>query len=170
MDLLIEENQNGCYFKQDILPTYEEIRNSKYVCCANYVSAVLIDAGCIDKSEYTPGAATLESVLARKNSFKKISNYSDLKAGDIVFMTRKNSTSRTGHVQIFAGNSKWYNTGSTGTIQDTSPKSSTDSYVKGRFIVIYENNKKIYIICYDYYCIDILYTNIYDVKAKKTGK
>ena len=37
-------------------------------------------------------------------------------------------------------------------------------------IVIYENNKKIYIICYDYYCIDILYTNIYDVKAKKTGK
>jgi len=97
----------------------------------------LIDAGCIDKSEYTPGAATLESVLARKNSFKKISNYSDLKAGDIVFMTRKNSTSRTGHVQIFAGNSKWYNTGSTGTIQDTSPKSSTDSYVKGRFICAY---------------------------------
>lgn len=129
--------KNKASWSVDILPTYEEIRNSKYVCCANYVSAVLIDAGCIDKSEYTPGAATLESVLARKNSFKKISNYSDLKAGDIVFMTRKNSTSRTGHVQIFAGNSKWYNTGSTGTIQDTSPKSSTDSYVKGRFICAY---------------------------------
>lgn len=129
--------KNKASWSVDILPTYEEIRNSKYVCCANYVSAVLIDAGCIDKSEYTPGAATLESVLARKNSFKKISNYSDLKAGDIVFMTRENSTSGTGHVQIFAGNSKWYNTGSTGTIQDTSPKSSTDSYVKGRFICAY---------------------------------
>lgn len=129
--------KNKASWSVDILPTYEEIRNSKYVCCANYVSAVLIDAGCIDKSEYTPGAATLESVLARKNSFKKISNYSDLKAGDIVFMTRKNSTSGTGHVQIFAGNSKWYNTGSTGTIQDTSPKSLTDSYVKGRFICAY---------------------------------
>ena len=129
--------KNKASWSVDILPTYEEIRNSKYVCCANYVSAVLIDAGCIDKSEYTPGAATLESVLARKNSFKKISNYSDLKAGDIVFTTRENSTSGTGHVQIFAGNSKWYNTGSTGTIQDTSPKSSTDSYVKGRFICAY---------------------------------
>lgn len=129
--------KNKASWSVDILPTYEEIRNSKYVCCANYVSAVLIDAGCIDKSEYTPGAATLESVLARKNSFKKISNYSDLKAGDIVFMTRENSTSGTGHVQIFAGNSKWYNTGSTGTIQDTSPKSSTDSYVKGIFICAY---------------------------------
>lgn len=129
--------KNKASWSVDILPTYEEIRNSKYVCCANYVSAVLIDAGCIDKSEYTPGAATLESVLARKNSFKKISNYSDLKTGDIVFMTRENSTSGTGHVQIFAGNSKWYNTGSTGTIQDTSPKSSTDSYVKGRFICAY---------------------------------
>lgn len=129
--------KNKASWSVDILPTYEEIRNSKYVCCANYVSAVLIDAGCIDKSEYTPGAATLESVLARKNSFKKISNYSDLKAGDIVFMTRENSTSGTGHVQIFAGNSKWYNTGSTGTIQDPSPKYSTDSYVKGRFICAY---------------------------------
>lgn len=129
--------KNKAIWSTSVLPSYEEIRNSKYVCCANYVSAVLVDAGCIDKSEYTPGAATLESVLARKNSFKKLSNYSDLKAGDIVFMTRENSTSGTGHVQIFAGNSKWYNTGSTGTIQDPSPKYSTDSYVKGRFICAY---------------------------------
>ena len=37
-------------------------------------------------------------------------------------------------------------------------------------IVIYESNKKIYSVCYDYYCINIFYISIYDAKSKKTRK
>lgn len=119
------------------LPSYKNIKKSKYVCCANYVSAVLIDTGYIKESQYTASAAGLEGVLSSNSKFKKISSFSNIKAGDIVFMTRPNSSSGIGHVQIYAGNNKWYNTGSTDAIQDASPRFSAASYVSGRFVCAY---------------------------------
>lgn len=133
--------KNKAIWSTSNLPSYKEIRNSKYVCCANYVSAVLVDTGYIDKSKYTASAAGLEGVLNKDSKFKKIGNFSNIKAGDIVFMTRPGSSSGIGHVQIYAGNNKWYNTGSTNSIQSASPKSSAASYVSGRFVCAYRYSK-----------------------------
>lgn len=119
------------------LPSYKNIRKSKYVCCANYVSAVLVDTGYISESKYTPSAAGLEGVLSNESKFIKISSFSKIKAGDIVFMTRPNEKSGIGHVQIYAGNNKWYNTGSTDAIRSASPRSSAASYVSKRFVCAY---------------------------------
>ena len=52
-------------------------------------------------------------------------------------MTRPNEKSGIGHVQIYAGNNKWYNTGSTDAIRSASPRSSAASYVSKRFVCAY---------------------------------
>lgn len=129
--------KNNAQWTTKVLPSYKNISKSKYVCCANYVSAVLIDAGCMSESSYTASAAGLEAVLSKSSKFQKITNFSKLQAGDIVFMTRPNSSSGIGHVQIYAGNNKWYNTGSTESIRAASPKTSSASYIKGRFVNAY---------------------------------
>ncbi len=133
--------KNNASWSISNLPSYKNIRKSKYVCCANYVSAVLVDTGYISESKYTASAAGLEGVLSKESKFKKISSFSNIKAGDVVFMTRPNSSSGIGHVQIYAGNNKWYNTGSTNSIRAASPKSSAASYVSGRFVCAYRYTK-----------------------------
>ena len=61
----------------------------------------------------------------------KIDNYEDLQPGDIVF--EYDSFDDPGHVQIYYGDGKWYNAGSTEAIGDydgrVSPYSSNDSSI-----------------------------------------
>lgn len=100
---------------------------NKVTCCATYVSSVLYSAGYLTEEEtnsFNYNAANgLYDYLSKTKHWKEITSYDDLEAGDIVFMTVENS-SGIGHVQIYAGDGKWYNAGSTNAIQRDSPYTS----------------------------------------------
>ena len=104
--------------------TFEESKTGYHLtCCATYVSWVLYECG------YTECAGihnctSLEAVLSPKA--QRITDYSQLQAGDIVFWPGG------AHVQIYAGDDKWYNAGSTNAIQRTDTP-YTDTSVAGKF-------------------------------------
>ncbi len=117
------------------------INNSyKETVCATYINQVLytaniFDAETIDKEAYNSAGGTA-GFLSRAG-WIQITNYDDLKKGDIVFMDYSENHCRSGvedvgHVQLYAGNGLWYNAGSTNAILN-SPYEISDSYVKSRF-------------------------------------
>ena len=118
---------------------------SKGTCCATLVAAALYRSNLVSESEINSipynGAYYIADFLDRKG-WSIIESYDSLKPGDVVFMTSDAnapvtlSNGRTytqGHVQIYAGDGKWYNAGSTDAIQRSQPYSMGDSYVRGRF-------------------------------------
>ena len=109
---------------------------NKVTCCATFVGSTLYVAGIFSEEEmnsYNYNSAPSTSTFLSEKGWKKITKYSELKAGDIVFMT-SGSTSGVGHTQIYAGNGTWYNAGSTEAIQRKSPYSSDAS---ARFLHAY---------------------------------
>ena len=106
---------------------------NRVTCCATYVSSVIYRAGYFTEAEMNSFnynyAPALHSFL-QSNGWQTITSYSELQAGDIVFMT-SGGGSGIGHVQIYAGDGTWYNAGSTSAIQRPSPYQSDAS---ARFI------------------------------------
>lgn len=109
---------------------------NRVTCCATYVSCTLYQGGYLTESEANSfsyhSANSLYTYLKNIKKWKEIKYYGELEAGDIVFMTSPTSGSNIGHVQIYAGDGKWYNAGSTNAIRRANPY--TDN-VSGRFIV-----------------------------------
>lgn len=109
---------------------------NKGTCCATYVSSVLYKAGLFTAEEinginynYSPDLANfLES-----SGWTKIENYSDLSAGDIVFMTSSSSGGGIGHVQIYAGDGTWYNAGSQESIKSQNQPYASDASARFLF-------------------------------------
>lgn len=102
---------------------------NKGTCCATYVSSVLYKAGLFTEEEINSinyNHSVSLSNLLENSGWQKITNYSDLQAGDIVFMT-SGSTRGVGHVQIYAGDGTWYNAGGNGSIRGEAPYSSDAS-------------------------------------------
>ena len=66
----------------------------------------------------------------------KITSYSELMPGDIVFMdTRGVNNGELAHVQIYLGDNSWYNAGNTPDIQLLPPK--TNSNCSSVFVYAY---------------------------------
>ena len=95
---------------------------SKVTCCATYVASVLYKAGYFTEAEINSFnynyAPALYSFLQNKG-WQTITSYSELQAGDIVFLSY--GPGRISHVQIYAGDGLWYNAGSTDAIQRANP-------------------------------------------------
>mgnify|MGYP001026747488 FL=1 len=110
----------------DLPATANDAWNVPYTCCATYVDWVLAEAGYKDKTAgLTHSAPSLFQEYAEKG-FTLIGTYDELQAGDLAFFhyasddgTRYfNGKAYTiGHVQIYAGDGKWYNAGCTEAIQ-----------------------------------------------------
>lgn len=106
----------------------------KGTCCATYVSSVLYKAGSVTESEINGinyNLATDVSALLQSKGWQKITSYSNLQAGDIVFMTSSSYPNSVGHVQIYAGDGTWYNAGGNSSIHGAAPYPSDAS---GRFL------------------------------------
>lgn len=119
---------------------------SKTTCCATLAAAALYKSGLITENEINSigynGAYYIAELLDKKN-WIIIDKYEELKPGDIVFMTssggnapitlRNGKRYDQGHVQIFAGDNKWYNAGSDSSIKGSQPSIQSDDYVRSRF-------------------------------------
>ena len=115
--------------------TFEESKtNHQLTCCATYVSWALQEAGAIDNSEHTNSSSALASLLESKG-WKRIDDYNDLEAGDIVFMNF-DSPNTIQHTQIYAGNNEWYNAGTDEAIKNSSPRSQ-GGYASEHFLFAY---------------------------------
>lgn len=144
-------NQGYVYFDGVHSLRYGSIKDSinnstKGTCCATLAAAALYRANLVSESEINSipynGAYYIAELLDRKN-WQIIENYDQLRPGDIVFMTssggnapvtlRNGKTYNQGHVQIYAGGTKWYNAGSTEAIQGAQPSTQSDSYARSRF-------------------------------------
>ena len=73
------------------------------------------------------------------NGWQSINSYSELQAGDIVFMDTDGGSRDITHVQIYAGDGLWYNAGATEAIQRASPYSQGD-LAEPRFMVALRPN------------------------------
>ncbi len=105
----------------------------RLTCCATYVSWVLEEAGYLET--HTDAAITLSSYLAALG-WTKISSYSELEAGDIVFMdTVGVNNGDITHVQIYVGNGTWYSAGSNSSIHRV--EAMPDDGASGQFIYAY---------------------------------
>lgn len=143
-------SQGFVYFDGSHSLRYNDIKASinnptKGTCCATLVAAALYKGNLFTEAEINSipynGAYYIADFLDKKG-WQIIDSYDALKPGDVVFMTSNGnapvtlSNGRTynqGHVQIYAGDGKWYNAGSTDAIQRSQPYSMGDSYVRGRF-------------------------------------
>lgn len=113
---------------------------SKQTVCATYINQVLytahiFDAATIDKEAYNSAGGT--AGFLSRSGWIKITNFDDLKKGDIVFMDYSENHCRSGvedvgHVQLYAGNNLWYNAGSSTAIV-SSPYAISSDYIKSRF-------------------------------------
>jgi len=92
-------------------------------CCATYVSWVLMEAGYDIQCEHN--STELSKKLAAR--FERIEKYADLQPGDIAFLEVKTGRPYS-HVQIYAGNGRWYNAGGNSQIAE-SPKLSTPTKI-----------------------------------------
>lgn len=127
------------------------------MCCADYVSAVLYLSGTFTKDEINGMTnvtsscgewrghtyATGVQAFLRQSGWIQITDPSDLQAGDIVFVKPKSDDVsnciggpvRSGHVEIYAGDGKKYNAGSTDAMRSNGPYNV--SYSKPYFIEAY---------------------------------
>lgn len=95
-------------------------------CCATYVSCVLYTAGFFNETEMNSFNYNLCSTLYNflyEHGFQRIDAYSQLEAGDIVFLSYGGGYD---HVQIYAGDGTWFNAGSTDAIQKVNPYNQGD--------------------------------------------
>jgi len=96
--------------------TFEESKtNHKLTCCATYVSWVLREAGYIN---ITCHSSTQLANYLLQQGFEQV-NYSEIEAGDIVFMRIDGQGIE--HTQIYAGDGQWYNAGSEKYIRQSAP-------------------------------------------------
>ena len=145
-----------CTGMNNIISHYESNTYAQ-MCCADYVSAVLYLSGTFTKSEINGMTnvtsscgewrghtyATGVQAFLRQSGWIHITEPSELQAGDIVFVKPKtNDVSdciggpvRSGHVEIYAGDGKKYNAGSTDAMRSNGPYSV--SYSKPYFIEAY---------------------------------
>lgn len=118
---------------------------NKVTCCATYVGSVLYVGGYLTEEEANSfnynSAPSFYNYLKNVKQWEQITTYEDLEPGDIVFMsTPKGEKGKVGHVQIYAGDNKWYNAGSTEAIQRESPYTSGVSYIKNLFVCAFRAN------------------------------
>ena len=118
---------------------YNDIKSSYNIsshttCCATFVGHTFYIAGIFSEEEissygYNSAPGTMR--FLKSKGWIRIDNYEDLQPGDIVF--EYDSFDDPGHVQIYYGDGKWYNAGSTNAIGDydgrVSPYSSNDSSI-----------------------------------------
>ena len=109
---------------------------NKVTCCATFVSCALYVAGCFSAEEFNRecgynSAQGLYDFLEKKG-WTRINSYSELQAGDVVWLYRIDA-----HVQLYAGDGTWYNAGTTGAIQRPSPYSDNAS---GDFVCAMRKN------------------------------
>lgn len=117
------------YYTQisQLASSFEASKSKRATCCATYISWALEEAGY--PIRHVNGCGALESEL-RSIGWTKITSYSELMAGDIVFMdTNKKTASKIDHVQLYIGGGAWYNAGNTADIQRFEPKVSNCSGV-----------------------------------------
>lgn len=95
----------------------------KTTSCSTYVASVLYTAGLFSEDEMnsfdyqTPQGISEE---LKRIKWEKITDSSQWMPGDIVFLD-KSDTRGIDHVQIYAGDNKWYNACSTKAIQSSAP-------------------------------------------------
>lgn len=122
---------------------YNDIEQSinhpkKLTCCATYVSSVLYLAGYFKAEEMTNANGfnynyqVSISDKFKSLGWKKITEQSQLQPGDIVFMEYNSGNAHfPDHVQIYAGNDKWYNAGADMYIQSPAPYSTSSNWTSG---------------------------------------
>lgn len=107
--------------------TANDAWNVPYTCCATYVDWVLAEAGYKDKTEQLIHSAPYLFKHYAEKGFTLIKSYNELQAGDLVFFHYASDDGTysfngvpytIGHVQIYAGDDKWYNAGSTDSIRN----------------------------------------------------
>lgn len=123
---LHDAQKSWSYSTTTLCSDIEKAINSPYktTCCATYVSSILYKAGYETKEQmnsfnFNSSNALKDHFIAR--GWEKITSYKDLQAGDIVFMDT-NGGGAINHVQLCAGDDKWYNAGSDNAIQGEAPK------------------------------------------------
>ena len=100
---------------------------SKTICCATLVAGSLYKAGIYSLSELNYGIDSSPSTarFLRDKGWTLITNQKDLQAGDVMFFYTSGASqvkingswTKPGHVEIYAGNGRRYNTGNTGSIR-----------------------------------------------------
>lgn len=100
---------------------------SKTICCATLVGGALYKAGIYDLSELNYGIDSSPSTakFLRDKGWTLIKDQSKLEAGDVMFFYTNGATevlingewTKPGHVEIYAGNGRRYNTGNTNSIR-----------------------------------------------------
>jgi hypothetical protein len=143
------------------LSNYRNRTYGAHICCADFVSAVLVEAGVFSESEirdmpnynkehcggyggYPESATGLFSFLITHEDWTQITDVDDLQAGDIMFTTpmtnwnvscvKSQGYIRPGHVEIYAGDGMKYNAGYTPHIQHDGPVKASldqDNFVAG---------------------------------------
>ena len=102
---------------------YSTNNPSRKTCCATFIGSALYVGGVYSEAElnkYNYNSVYGISKFCQEHGWIKISNYNDLKAGDVVIMNMHGGTS-LGHVQLYMGNGTWYNAGATSAIQRSGP-------------------------------------------------
>ena len=115
---------------------------NQVTCCATYASSAIYRAGYFSEDQmnsfnYNSSNGLYNFLL--DNGWQSINSYSELQAGDIVFMDTDGGSRDITHVQIYAGDGLWYNAGATEAIQRASPYSQGD-LAEPRFMVALRPN------------------------------
>ena len=130
-------SSNGYYYSQggDLPGTVKDVKNTRAVCCATFVSWTLYEAG-YDWMLDCPNINYCGELLPflESNGGKKIMNptMDSLQAGDIVFYGSGGSS----HTDIYIGDGLWYNCGGDDSVQRKDPYSKdlrSDAYCIIRF-------------------------------------
>lgn len=125
-------NGSGGLVYRDIEKSFKKA--TEVTCCATYVSHVLWKAGYFTTEEMNKIGYNYQvevSKLLKKSGWQKIEEESQLQAGDIVFMDKSGDEHSCNHVQIYAGDGKWYNAGNTEDIQGPAPKQGGSNWMRG---------------------------------------
>lgn len=121
------EERSYTYSLGTLPSTANDAWNVPYTCCATYVDWVLAEAGYKDKTEQLIHSAPYLFKHYAEKGFTLIKSYKELQAGDLVFFHYASDDGTysfngvpytIGHVQIYAGDDKWYNAGSTDSIRN----------------------------------------------------
>lgn len=121
----VHEQQKDYYYSVGGDLFWNDIEKSlnnpnKVTCCATFVGTALYVAGIFTEDEmnsYNYNSAPDTSDFLASKGWIRISNYSDLQAGDVVFMTSGGDPG-IGHTQLYAGDGTWYNAGGNCAIRD----------------------------------------------------
>lgn len=94
--------------------TPEGMRSQRQANCISFVTWVYCEAGYIDEIYISCSDFEARGINGKyAGRFQKITNYSDLQPGDIMYFN--------GHAEIYAGDGKTYNAGATSAIQNDAP-------------------------------------------------